>query len=47
LLREVQVEPYGLISHDEGGALPSPATRISPDMAMTDYPYSVIHTSSW
>jgi hypothetical protein len=27
LLREVQVEPYGLISHDEGGALPSPATK--------------------
>jgi hypothetical protein len=26
LLREVQVEPNGLISHVEGGALPSPAT---------------------
>ena len=26
LLREVQVEPNGLISHLEGGALPPPAT---------------------
>jgi hypothetical protein len=24
-----------------------PLPEISPDMAMTDYPYSVIHTSSW
>ena len=46
LLREVQAEPNGLISHVEGGALPSPATKISPAMAMTDNPYSVIHTSA-
>ena len=46
LLREVQVEPIGLISQVEGGALPSPATKISPAMAMTDIPYSVIHTSA-
>ena len=46
LMREVQVEPNGLISHVEGGALPPPATKISPAMAMTDNPYSVIHTSA-
>jgi hypothetical protein len=36
LLREGQVDPNGLISHIEGGALPPPATKLCPDGGMVD-----------